>query len=174
MYFQECLNASISRSAETKAATVVVLDIADVVQMIQPTTANTLLDLFYMFMHLVPYLESELAITVARVDTLWDTYPEENLKTLKHQYRGLGPSTRIGDGHTHIPKHELNAGFLKKMDIESERFPFLNRELVTLDLNGRLLRSTNMQCMLSNKQQEISCLQPCNHAEADIPGYSSI
>jgi hypothetical protein len=53
------------------------------------------------------------------------------------------------------------------MDIKSERFPFLNRELVTLDLNGGLLSSTNMQSVFSKTQQEISCLQPCNHAVAD-------
>jgi hypothetical protein len=48
----ECLNAPHNRSAETKAATVVVLDIAAVVQMIRPTAANTLMH--YVSMYLVP------------------------------------------------------------------------------------------------------------------------
>lgn len=161
----ECLNAPHSRSAEAKAATVLVLDMAAVVHMIRPTTANTFLD--YVSMHLVPYLESQLAPTVTRVDAVWDIYPEENLKTLKHQHHGLGPRTRIGDGHTRIPKHDWNAGFLKNIDNKRELFPFLSRELVKLDLNGRLLISTNMQNVFSNKQQDISGLQPCNHTEAD-------
>jgi hypothetical protein len=88
----ECLNAPHSRSAETKAATVVVLDIADVVQMIRPTTANTLLD--YVSMYLVPYLKSELATTITRVDSVWDTYSEENLKSLIYKHRGLCPPTQ--------------------------------------------------------------------------------
>jgi hypothetical protein len=95
------------------------------------------------------------------------TYSEENLITLTHQYSGLFPHTSIGDGHTYILKHDWHAGFLKNMDIESERFPFLNRECVTVDLNGRLLSSTKMLSVYSNKQQEISCLQACNHAETD-------
>jgi hypothetical protein len=53
------------------------------------------------------------------------------------------------------------------MDIKSERFPLLIREFVTLHLSGRLVSSTNMQIVFSNKQQEISCHQLCNYAEAD-------
>jgi hypothetical protein len=49
----ECLNASHSRSAETKQAIVIVLDIVAVLHMIQPRTAKTLLD--YVSFHLVPY-----------------------------------------------------------------------------------------------------------------------
>ena len=36
-----------------------------------------------------------------------------------------------------------------------------------LDLNGRLVISTNMESVFSNKQVDISGLQPCNHTEAD-------
>jgi len=54
-----------------------------------------------------------------------------------------------------------------KGDNEKELFPFLSIELVKQDLGGRLLVSTNLQSVLSNKQQDISGLQPCNHTEAD-------
>ena len=53
-----------------------------------------------MSQHLVPFVESQIAPPVTPVDALWDTYPEDNLKTLTHQHHGLGPHAKIGDGHT--------------------------------------------------------------------------
>ena len=53
-----------------------------------------------MSQHLVPFAGSQIAPTVTPVDAIWDTYTEENLKTLTHQHRGLGPHAKIGDGHT--------------------------------------------------------------------------
>ena len=112
------------------------LDMAAVVHMIQPTTANTFLD--YVSMCFVPHLESQLAPTVIRVDAVWD-YSDENLKTLKHPLHGLDPCTRIGDRHTLIPNNDWNARFLKSIDNERELFPCLIRESVKLVLKGRLL-----------------------------------
>jgi len=59
---------------------------------------------------------------------------------------------------------------LKNIDNKKELFPFLSKVLVKQDLGGRLLLSSNLQCVqcvLCNKQQDISGLQPCNHTEAD-------
>ena len=100
----EWLKAPTGRSAEAKAATVVVLDMAAVVHMVRPTSAHTFRD--YVSQHLVPFVESQVTPTVTRVDAVWVTYPEDNLKTLTHQHRGLGPRTRIGDGNTRIPKQD--------------------------------------------------------------------
>ena len=104
---------------------------------------------------------------VSRVDAVWDTYPEENLKTLTQNRRGLGPRTRIGDGNSRIPKHDWNSGFLKNTDNKRELFPFLSSELVKLDMKDRLIISTNMENVVSNRHHDISGLQPCNHIEAD-------
>ena len=60
-----------------------------------------------------------------RIDAIWDNYPEGNLKSLTHQRRGTGIRTRIGDGHTQIPKHEWNSGFLKNEENKNELFSFL-------------------------------------------------
>jgi len=160
-----CVEAPNCRSDATKAATLVVLDMAAVVHMVRPTSAHTFGD--YVSQHLVPFVKSQITPTVTRVDAIWDTYPEENLKTLTHQHRGLGPRAKIGDGHTRISKQDWNTGFLKNIDNQKELFPFLSKELVKQDLGGRLLLSTNLQSVLSNKQQDISGLQPCNHTEAD-------
>jgi len=64
-------------------------------------------------------------------------------------------------------KQDWNTGFLKNIDNKKELFLFLSTELVKQDLGGRLLLSTNLQSVLSNKQQDISGLQPYNHTEAD-------
>ena len=64
--------------------------------------------------------------------------------------------------HTHIPKKDWNTGFLKNISNKSELFPLLSEQLIKHDL------STNLQSVLSNKQADISGLQPCNHTEADI------
>jgi len=133
--------------------------------MVRPTSAHTFRD--YVSQHLVPFVESQITTTVTRVDAIWDTYPEENLKTLTHQHRGLGPRTKIGDGHTRIPKQDWNTGFLKNTDNKKELFPFLSKELVKQDLGGRLLLSTNLRSVFFNKQQDISGLQPCNDTEGD-------
>ena len=161
----ECLKALSGRSPAAKAATVVVLDMAAVVHMVRPTSAHTFLG--YASEHLLPFVQSQVTPTVTRVDAVWDTNPDENLKTLTHRRRGLGPRTRIGDGHTHIPKHDWNSGFLKNINNKRELFPFLSAQLVKHDLGGRLLLSTNLQSVLSNKQADISGLQPCNHTKAD-------
>jgi len=138
---------------------------AAVVHMVWHTSAHTFRD--YVSQHLVPFVESQVTATVTRVDAVWDTYPEDNLKTLTHQHRGLGPRTEIGDGNTLIPKQDWNTGFLKNTDNERELFPFLSKELVKQDLGGRLLLSSYLQSVIFNKQQDIPGLQPCNHTEAD-------
>ena len=116
---------------------------AAVVDMVRPTSAHTFRD--YVSQHLVPFVQSQ----VTRVDAVWDTYPEDNLKTLTHQHRGLGPRTRIGDGNTRIPKQDWNTGFLKNTDNKRELFPFLSTQLVKQDLGGRLLLSTYLQTVIS-------------------------
>ena len=58
----EWLKAPTGRSAEAKAATVVVLDMAAVVHMVRPTSAHTFRD--YVSQHLVPFVESQVTPTV--------------------------------------------------------------------------------------------------------------
>ena len=89
------------------------------VHMVRPTSAKTFAD--YATQHIVPFLEYQITPTVERIiDAIWDNYPEGNLKSLTHQRRGTGLRTRIGDGHTQIPKHEWNSGFLKNEENKKE------------------------------------------------------
>ena len=96
-------------------------------------------------------------------------YPEGNLKSLTHQRRGTGLRTRIGDGHTQIPKHEWNSGFLKNEENKKELFSFLSEEIVKKDLGGKLLLSTkcereffltdHVMCLLSNHATTLKQIQ---------------
>ena len=152
-------------TGSARLATVVVLDIAAVVHMVRPTSAKTFAD--YATQHIVPSLEYQITPTVERIDAIWDNYSEGNLKSLTHQRRGTGLRTRIGDGHTQIPMHEWNSGFLKNEENKKELFSFLSEEIVKKDLGGKLLLSTKCERVLSNRPCDVSALEPCNHSGAD-------
>ena len=154
-----------SLTGSARLATVVVLDMAAVVHMVRPTSAKTFAD--YATQHIMPFLEYQITPTVERIDAIWDNYPEGNLKSLTHQRRGNGLRTTIGDGHTQIPKHEWNSGFLKNEENKKELFSFLSEEIAKKDLGGKLLLSTKCERVLSNRPCDVSALEPCNHSEAD-------
>ena len=135
------------------------------VHMVRPISAKTLAD--YATQHIVPFLEYQITPTVERIYAIWDNYPEGNLKSLTHQRRGTGLRTRIGDGHTQIPKHEWNSRFLKNEENKKELFSFLSEEIVKKDLGGKLLLSTKCERVLSNRPCDVSALEPCNYSEAD-------
>jgi len=64
----------------------------------------------------VPFLKSQVTTAVHRIDAIWDTYLEQNLKSLTQQWRGSGTRTlpkADGDGNTPIPKREWQS-YLKK------------------------------------------------------------
>ena len=152
-------------TGSARLATVVVLDMPAVVHMVRPTSANTFAD--NATQHIVPFLEYQITPTVERIDAIWDNYPEGNLKSLTHQRRGTGRRTRIGDGHTQIPKHEWNSGFLKNEENKEELLSFLSEEIVKKDLGGKLLLSNKCERVLSNRPCDVSALEPCNQSEAD-------
>ena len=161
----ECLKAPSGRADGVKEATVIVMDMAAVVHIVRPTAAQTFLA--HAANHLVPYLQSQISSQVTWMDAIWDNYPENNLKSITHQRRGIGPRARIGDGQTRIPKHNWSSGFLKNTENKKELFPFLSKQIIKSDMKGVLLLSTNLENVLSNRTYDVSALQPCNHAEAD-------
>ena len=161
----ECIKAPTGRAVPARLSTVIVLDMAAVVHIVRPISAKTFVE--YSTQHIMPFLASQMTRTVQRLDAIWDTYPEHSLKSLTHQRRGTGPRTRIGDGQTRIPKHDWNSGFLKNEENKKELFCFLSDEIVKHDMGGKLLLSTKCDSVLSNRQCDVSALQPCNHCEAD-------
>ncbi|KAL8590645.1 hypothetical protein ACOMHN_011080 [Nucella lapillus] len=162
----KCLNAPTGRADVAKEATIVVLDMAAVIHMVRPTTANTFSE--YVSLHIVPYLEAQITSSTQRIDAIWDNYPEENnLKVLTQQRRRNGPRTRVGDGSTPIPKRDWNSGFLKNEENKKELFSFITTQISKADMDGKLLLSTRFETVLSNKYCDLTTLQPCNHSEVD-------
>ena len=47
-------------------------------------------------------------------------------------------------------------------------FSFLSKQLAKTYMDGKLLVTTESETVLSNKPLDVSLLQPCNHAEADM------
>lgn len=154
----ECVNAPTVRSDATNVATVMVFDMAAIVHMVRPTSTHTFND--YASQHLVSFLES-------RGWMLSGTLTQPTTSKLKHNRSGIGPRTRIGEGQTIIPRHDWISGFLKNVDNKKELFPFLSAQLVKKDFGGKLVLSTSGENVLSNKDHDLTGLQPCNHAEAD-------
>ena len=131
-----------SLTGSARLAPIVELDMAAVVHMVRPTSAKTFAE--YATQHIVPFLEYQITPTVERIDAIWDNYPEGNLKSLTHQRRGTGLRTRIGDGHTQIPKHEWNSGFLKNEENKKEHSLKISDcwttygKVMTKDLAGKI------------------------------------
>ena len=160
-----CLNTPTCHSSAIKEATVMIFDMAAVINMIRPTLAKNFRE--YVSLHIIPYFKSKMSDNTQRLDAVWDTYPDDNLKALTQQKRGNGARIKVGDGSTPIPRHEWNTSFLKNEDNKKELFAFISKQLSTTELNGRLLLTTHLETVLSNKDIDLSSLEPCNHAEAD-------
>ena len=145
----QCLNVPTGCTDAAKHATVVVLDMAAVINMVRPTTAKTFNE--YVQLHIVPYLEAQIQSDAKRINLVWDNYPEENnLKAVTQQRRGNGPRTGVGDGSTQIPKHEWNSGFVKHENNKKEQFSFISRQISKIDMGGKLPLSTHFETVLSN------------------------
>ena len=133
--------------------------------MVRTTRAKTFSE--YVTFQIVPFLESQVYNDTQRMDAVWDSYPpEDNLKAHAQQRRGNGPRTRVGDSRTPIHKSVWNSGFLKNEDNKNELFSFIIRQICKSEVNGTLLLSTYFDGVLTNRNVDVSGLQPCNQAEA--------
>ena len=77
---------------------------------------------------------------------------EQELATVAHQFSNLS---------------ELNSGFLKNEYNKKELFSFISRQICKSDVNGTLPLSIYFDDVLTNRNFDVSGLQPCNQAEAD-------
>ena len=144
-------------------------DMADIILMVRPTRAVTFAE--YVSLNIVPFLKNQLTSTVERVDAIWDTYPEKNLKSLTQKRRGTGVRTRLepnSDGSTPIPKRDWQS-YLKNVDNKRELFFFISKQMAGTELGDKLILTTDSEMVLTNRLQTIDMktLEPCNHTEAD-------
>ena len=77
---------------------------------------------------------------------------EQELATVAHQFSHLS---------------ELNSGFLKNEYNKKELFSFISRQICKKDVNVTLPLSIYFDGVLTNRNVDVSGLQPCNQAEAD-------
>ena len=61
------------------------------IHMVPPTRPLTFSE--YVQLHIVPFLKAQTTTTVQRIDAVWVTYPEQNLKLQTQQWRGSGTRT---------------------------------------------------------------------------------
>jgi len=163
----KCIHAPTGHAIPATQAIVQVVDMATIIHMVPPTRALTFSE--YVPMHIVPFLKAQMTTTVQRIDTVWNTYPEQNLKSQTQLRRGSGTRTQLepdGDGTTPIPKRDWQS-YMKNVENKKEIFSFVSKQLAKTDMDGILLISTESENVLSNRPFDVSALQPCNHAEAD-------
>jgi len=149
----KCINASTGRAHSVEQATVLVFDMAAVIHMVTPTRATTFDE--YVSLHIVPFLKSQMTTAVQRIDAIWDTYPEQNLKSLTQQRRGSGTRTLLkpdGDGNTPVPKRGWQS-YLKNVENKQELFSFISRQLT------RQILTEN-----SSSAQSLRRYSPTNHS----------
>ena len=118
---------------------------AAIIHMVLPTRGTTFAE--FVSLHVVPFLKSQVTTAVQRIDAIWDSYPEQNLKSLTQQRRGSGPRTLLkpdGDGNTPIPKREWQS-YLKNLENKQELFSFISKQLAKTDFDGKLLLSTEFE-----------------------------
>lgn len=155
------------RSPAVKEASVVVLDMAAVVHIIKPKSANVFGD--YTQMQLLPYLESQMTDNTTRVDAVWDTYKEASLKSQARVKRGgTGMRRTRVSAKIPLPKGAQWQTFLKDCQNKDDLFQFISQELqsCTADSQYQLL-TTKADLVLSNQPTDVAALSPCQQEEAD-------
>ena len=141
------------------------------------------------------HLWSQVTPTVTRVDAVWVTYPEDSLKTLTHQHRGLRPRTRIGDGNTRIPKQDWKktawsawqsipdltdtlvalTNHPQELSLQSEYMQTLERFVVLMYSKNCGLVKVNearLRLFTSGKKSLTPCHQPRQHCISTSAGQS--
>lgn len=99
---------------------------------------------------------------VKRVDLVFDIYKNNSLKSQTRENRGKGARVVVRE-NTPIPNDFHK--FLRNDENKNELFQMLADHMVTIkNLN---VVSTKMNDVVSNTEQDLTEMHPCNHEEAD-------
>ena len=74
------------RSPAAKDASVIVLDMSAIIHIVKPQHATVFGE--YTHMHLIPFLENQMANNTTRLDAVWDTYQDASLRSQTRAKRG--------------------------------------------------------------------------------------
>jgi hypothetical protein len=128
---------------------------------------------------LLPYIRHQLE-TSSRLDLVWDTYTDSNLKHAARETAGKGQRTKVL-GNTRLPD-KWNE-FLHEKENKQELFKFLTQKVMETTFPDKLVLSTyaeevvitgseyvslnsTKETVVDTKEQT-SNLSPCDHVEAD-------
>ena len=153
-------------SPAAKEASVVVCDMSAVIHMVKPHHANVFRE--YTQMHLLPFLESQMTNNTTKLDAVWDTYQDANLKSQTRARRGetLGQQTRVS-AKIPIPKGAEWQKFLKESHNKDDLFQFLSEQLAQETTGAWYHLTTKGELILSNQPTNLTTLPLCHQEEDD-------
>ena len=105
--------------------TVIVLDAPAVVHMIRPTKAIDFQQ--NVDHHFIPYIASVKSESTSRVDSIWDTYPDHNIKA-QTQSRPRSPG--LQKQLLHHPRLSLTRKFLGNAENKMQLFRYLSKAIL--------------------------------------------
>lgn len=149
-------------------ATVVILDMAAVIHIINPRRANIFGE--YIEKHLLPFMESQINACTSRIDAVWDCYSETSLKSqIRGKRLGIAEAKKIRvSSNIPLPKGKDWQNFLKVSKNKEELFNFLSEELINVTSESPyFLLTTKGELVLSNKEIDLTSVSPSNQEEAD-------
>ena len=112
----------------------------------------------------MPYIKKELE-TVHRVDIVWDTYTEHNLKAVTREWSGKGRPRRVTGGRE-LPGSWQN--FFRNDNNKTELFHFLPTKCKNMSIpDGKQVYLTLEDEVIAVPEVDIALLSPCSHEEAD-------
>ena len=131
--------------------TVTVLDAPAVIHMIRPTKDTDFQQ--YVDHHFIPYIASAISESTSRVDIIWDTYPDHNIKAQTESRRGTPGAKTVVAPSTPIP-HDWKK-FLGNAENKIQIFRYQSKAIVKAEpLSNVLAYSTYDDTVLINSSDQ--------------------
>ena len=121
-----------------------------------------------MYMHLLPFLESQMTNNTTRVDAVWDANQDTSFKSQTRAKRGETEGRRARFSvKAHVQKGAEWQKYPKDSDNKDELFRLLSEQLVQNTINASYhLLTTKAVLVLSNRPTGVTALSPCHQEEA--------
>lgn len=102
----------------------------------------------------------------ARVDIVWDRYDDSCFKEMTRNNRGSGSVLNF-NSKTKLPSNWGN--FMRESINKKRLFEFLSNSIMDLNVpaNKQLIATLNETVICVPERENVSCLSPCLHEEAD-------
>ena len=116
----------------------------------------------------LPYITSQLE-TVNRLDIVWNRYLTSSLKHSTRNHRRHSGTMQIQRVIAGVPIPANWEAFLRSSANKDELFCYLSECTQACEIGRKVIISTKDETIVSiqNDMNDIECLQPCSHEEAD-------